>query len=234
MSVYLVYLTGFPVLMFFSKAPQTYSYGPLSGNKPEQLFLMFHGGNGVGRGIMEIAVDYAPSFPNAIFVAVEGELSSKYVPYYHNWFNRGYFEKTTDMDKTVSFHTPYAKRAILKAMDVYDISDRDTYLIGFSQGAVISLHTALRMDKEFGAIISIAGYVAGNDIPNNKYLKNTPIYFLHGNRDITIPPHEYIRAISLFKNKGYRVGGQLFQGIGHEKHDVFKAAGLRFLKGVHD
>lgn len=66
------------------------------------------------------------------------------------------------------------------------IAPENVFLVGFSQGAVMSVDTALRYPVRLGGIVSLSGYVvhperlAAEQHPANKRI---PIFLAHGTRD---------------------------------------------------
>lgn len=228
----LLYLTGLPSSIFFSKEPGIYTHGPVAQTEqPRFLFVLFHGASGKGEAILSIGKYYARSFPHAVFVAPEGPKAGLHIPYSHSWYYR-WLEKTEELEEKVAATMPDVRHHIESAMTRYNVPPERTILFGFSQGAVVALYSALHMDKEFAAIIGVAGYLAGLDVPDNPRLKNTPIFLMQGSDDMTTPVAEHFRALHKLQQRGYKATGQVLYGIGHSVHSEFLEKSLPFLKMV--
>lgn len=108
-------------------------------------------------------------------------------------------------------------------------SPKDIYLIGFSMGAGLCLHVALRLDFAIGGIIPIAGFIRNpdrlfNDATNVS--RQTPILILHGTEDEIVKPELGKEAYTLLKNHGYCVR--------HETYKVPHKIPLRAGKLIQD
>jgi phospholipase/carboxylesterase len=65
----------------------------------------------------------------------------------------------------------------------FSIADDKTYLIGFSQGAMLTIYTALNRNKAIAGAFSLSGLIAGADLLD-KNIKSTPkLYLFHGEED---------------------------------------------------
>jgi len=75
----------------------------------------------------------------------------------------------------------------LIAMQIDDgIPPENIFLVGFSQGAVMSLDTVLRYPKRLGGIVALSGYVIHPDILLEELHdanRRVPIFLAHGTRD---------------------------------------------------
>lgn len=75
---------------------------------------------------------------------------------------------------------------IAKVQAEHHIDDRHTYLCGFSQGAMLTLYTALTRKKPLAAAFVIAGLVAGKSLLEKQINSPTPITLLHGEDDMRV------------------------------------------------
>ncbi len=64
------------------------------------------------------------------------------------------------------------------------------FLVGFSQGAAMSLHVALRHPRRLGGVVALSGYVIDPDTleaERNAANRTVPVFIGHGLRDDVIP-----------------------------------------------
>jgi phospholipase/carboxylesterase len=89
-----------------------------------------------------------------------------------------------------------------------DIAPENIFLIGFSQGAVMSIDTALRYPQRLGGVVSLSGYVLHPEhlrVEKHPANERLPIFLAHGLRD-TILPIEIGRENNLaLRDLGYDV-----------------------------
>ena len=81
------------------------------------------------------------------------------------------------------------------------------YLLGFSQGACLSMEFMIRQTFSLGGIIPIAGFIRykekfTKDILNKS--RNTRVLLLHGEKDEVILPEQSKISLELFKGAGYK------------------------------
>ena len=83
-------------------------------------------------------------------------------------------------------------------------SNKDIYLVGFSQGACLALEFALRLPYAIGGIVPIAGFIKFKEkikSEGTKESKETPVLLLHGNQDEIIPVSASITSNSILKER---------------------------------
>jgi len=107
---------------------------------------------------------------------------------------------------------------IIDNMEMGGISRNNIFLIGFSQGACLSMEFMIRQPYSLGGIIPIAGFIRYKENFINAATnesKTTPILLLHGDEDEIVKPEESEAAKDLFLQLGYHVELTLFSA-GHK------------------
>ena len=88
------------------------------------------------------------------------------------------------------------------------VSSRSVAILGFSQGAVVGLHAALRHPRRLGAVIALSGYLyAPEKISEeaSEASRDLPIFIGHGTSDPLLPVDGAQRAASLLEEQGYPI-----------------------------
>ena len=80
------------------------------------------------------------------------------------------------------------------------------YILGFSQGACLSMEFMIRQTFSLGGIIPIAGFIRykerfKQDVINES--RNTRVLLLHGDKDEVILPEQSQMSFELFKGEGF-------------------------------
>ena len=80
------------------------------------------------------------------------------------------------------------------------------YILGFSQGACLSMEFMIRQTFSLGGIIPIAGFIRykerfKQDVLNES--RNTRVLLLHGDKDEVILPEQSQMSFELFKGEGF-------------------------------
>ena len=179
------------VVVKFELITRTFS----DNDQPKKVIIGLHGWKGdefVFEHVAKIVkIDDAQwYFPRAPY---ESESGSGFT-----WFH-GSDKTGWEYEKTISGLTDLITKIIS-----YGFSNKDIYLVGFSQGACLALEFALRLPYAIGGIIPIAGFIKFKEkikSEGTKESKDTPVLLLHGNQDEVIPVSASIISHSILKER---------------------------------
>ncbi len=99
-----------------------------------------------------------------------------------------------------------------------DYLPKHIYMLGFSQGACLTMEFMIRQKFSIGGIISISGFIKNKSYfkrPENIFNNDTRILLLHGENDHIIDSKESKIAYKLFLDLGYKTDIHIFKG-GHK------------------
>ncbi len=91
-------------------------------------------------------------------------------------------------------------------------------LLGFSQGACLSLEFAVRHPRRFGGVVGLSGGLIGPDGTARDYagsMEGTPIFLGCSDVDFHIPRERVDEAAAVFRRLGAHVTARLYPGMGH-------------------
>ena len=111
--------------------------------------------------------------------------------------------------------TTSAARAFLACLDAA-APDTPVALLGFSQGAAVSLQ-ALRLEPErFGAVVALSGYVTPGDLPNDEALQSLrpAVFWGRGTNDDVIPA-ELVAHTAQWLPHHSDLSGRVYSGLTH-------------------
>jgi phospholipase/carboxylesterase len=119
-----------------------------------------------------------------------------------------------------------AAEALLRWLDVEAASASKIALLGFSQGAAVSLQ-AMRLDAaRFGAIVALSGYATPGELPDDEELRTSrpKVFWGRGTHDDVIP-EPLIDHTSQWLPDHADLTGRVYPGLTHsvsedELHDV--------------
>lgn len=110
-----------------------------------------------------------------------------------------YKEAKDSRDKVLSF--------IKKACKAYQLDSNAVFLLGFSQGAILSYDIALFSPGKIKGVMALSGRLLeqSKTLCSNWVLLNKTLFFIaHGNFDNVIPSKESENAATFLKNKGLK------------------------------
>lgn len=93
-----------------------------------------------------------------------------------------------------------------------------TVLVGFSQGACLSLEFAARHARRYGAVIGLSGGLIGPDGTPRDYpggFEGTPVFLGCSDVDPHIPKERVIESGAVFERLGAAVTLRLYPGMAH-------------------
>ena len=93
------------------------------------------------------------------------------------------------------------------ATEHYPIDVNQIYLMGFSQGAIMSMTLGLKLGNRIKGIIALSGYIPGfvKEEYNVKPINHLAIFISHGEKDQVIPYEWGIANHEYFKQLGAKV-----------------------------
>ena len=109
----------------------------------------------------------------------------------HAWFNLGFTPQGIAVDPAeVESARQTLKRFIGEVVTAYDCDPDAVYLVGFSQGAMMSLAVALTHPGTAAAVVAMSGRLMPQtiqQITDKDALIGLPIFVAHGTRDSVLP-----------------------------------------------
>ena len=167
---------------------------------PDSLVIFLHGYNGniEDHGY---ALEWLKKYlQNSVIIVPEAPETCDKNPKKRQWFGMLKYDaenlrynKNTTPEQIFSIYentgNEIAERAaqindfVTKMQEEYQITAQKTYLIGFSQGAMLTLFAALSNQKSYGGAFILSGLVAGANRLVSEIKARPPMYFFHGKED---------------------------------------------------
>ena len=162
---------------------------PAAGGNANKLVVFLHGYGADGKDLIDLAKPFGMALPNASFISPDAPHPCAMSPQGRQWF-------------PIEEIPMGAIKASLGLLDLIQneakklsLTFKDVILIGFSQGAMMSMQCLLINNEQLGAIIGYSGALkkenidAANDLISNgkhKY-SDTPVLLVHGEQDEVVP-----------------------------------------------
>lgn len=187
----------------------------LSPTRPEALVLFLHGYGANGADLMGIGQALAPHLPSVGFIAPDapGQL-----PFGYNaraWFDLDADLRAEDLDKGAQGVRPLVARYISAVLHDFDLPTSKLMLVGFSQGGMMALEVAPRLEHDLGHVISLSGRLVGADRLANELTARPPIFLGHGTADQVVPFSSLEFSSQALRGAGLSVETAAYDGIGH-------------------
>lgn len=203
--------------------------GPRYGAKigeAKQLVVLCHGVGADGQDLIDLGASWRQALPHAAFVAPDGPAPCDMAPYGRQWFSIG------DREPGRILREVMASAQLLEAFVVAEaarlgLSAGDVALMGFSQGAMMVLHTGLRMAPPPRGIMAYSGRLIGAAVPTT-----ADVLLVHGEADPVVPVAGSRDAEAALRQAGVAVQAQYSPRLQHGIDEAGIVAGGLFLQRV--
>ncbi|MFN0088126.1 MAG: alpha/beta hydrolase [Blastocatellia bacterium] len=155
------------------------------GGRPP-LLLLLHGFGANEDDLFSLA-----PYLDERFLVISARAPVTLGPMSYGWFNLGFTPEGVVVDRKEVEEARRTVRAFIGEVVTHYQVDRDrVFLMGFSQGAMISLGVALTVPGIAAGVVVMSGRLMSQtveQIPDRDALLNLPIFLAHGTRDMVLP-----------------------------------------------
>ena len=201
---------------------------PLSGGPARQLVVLCHGVGSDGHDLIGLAPYFAKVLPDAKFMAPNAPEAFDQASFGYQWFSLGDMSIENRLAGTKAA-APVLDDFIDEQLAAHGLMERDLALVGFSQGAMVSLHTGLRRQHQLACIIGYSGMLVGEDVLSEEIKSRPPVLLMHGDADDVLPPENLDLAVNALQSIGVVVHSEMRPGLGHGLDDRCIMMGMDFL-----
>ena len=122
------------------------SFSSFSKNHPKQIIILCHGYGGDGKDISVLANNWKRFLPEAVFLCPNAPEICAVNPLGYQWF-----DMTTEKDEIILEKSSEAEKKINifldQVLDNFQLNTKELALVGFSQGCMIIIQTALKKKR---------------------------------------------------------------------------------------
>ena len=177
-------------------------------DNPKKLIFMLHGYGDSAENFIHIASPLDKMDLKANYIAFD---APSIIPNYslgRQWFNlypNGIYiadagpKEIKIIQSEILRVNQILENTIKQAMSKYDLSYKDCFLLGFSQGGMMTFEFGNYSFNSLGGLAILSGRIMREDIIINQSLIKTPIFISHGDRDDVLPIKVYDRACNFLK-----------------------------------
>jgi phospholipase/carboxylesterase len=180
--------------------------------KPDSIVLMLHGYGANGEDLISIADVWGPSLPNTLFISPNALEVCEENPFGFQWFSlrdrshKAMLAGLRDASKEVV-------DLVYQVCTTYDVPLERVVLMGFSQGAMLSLYTTCYVLPGLAGVLAYSGaFFQDEDAP---LLTPAPIQLIHGEEDLAVPMEGSKQAHQHLSSRGHPVDLQLLSYLEH-------------------
>lgn len=169
--------------------------------------VMMHGRGASAHDIMTLADELEPE--GFAFLAPQALGNS--------WYPYSFLAPLEDNEPGISSGIQRLSD-LIEQIRVGGVAPEKTILLGFSQGACLSLEFAARNARRFGGLVGLSGGLIGPDGTPRDYdgsLQGTPVFLGCSDADFHIPRERVEHSAGMLERLDGRVTMRLYRGMGH-------------------
>ncbi len=174
-----------------------------TGNKPKRLVIFLHGYKSCIDDLLPSIEVLKNKLNDTLFIIPSSDMVCEKNPSKLQWYplvdvdplkkRRDPNTSTKDIiniyNKTGERISDVSKRINLFINSIqkeYKISNKNTFIMGFSQGAMLAIYTGLSRRYKVGGVFCFAGIICGKDKLEKELSSNPIVYLFHGTNDLAV------------------------------------------------
>jgi phospholipase/carboxylesterase len=195
------------------------------------MVVFLHGYGADGADLLGLADPLAPHLPEAVFLAPDAPEPCRGGGFGLQWFPIPWIDGSSEAEAGAGLaRAADDLNAFLdEQLAAEGLTPASLVLVGFSQGAMMSLHVAPRRDVSVAGVVAISGRLLQPDRLAEEAKVKPPVLLIHGDEDPVVPFEDMGLAGNALVAAGFETYGHVMQGTGHGIAPDGLSAALSFL-----
>lgn len=196
------------------------------------VVVFVHGYGADGADLLDIAGVLAPHLPNTAFYAPDAPEPCRNNPFGRQWFPIPWLDGSSEAEARSGMGDSIRDlNAFLDGvLEAEALEPQALALVGFSQGAMMSLHIAPRRDQAVAGVVAISGRLLVPELLAAEAVVKPPVLLLHGDQDEVVPFEDMGLAGDALSKAGFATYAHVMKGMGHGISNDGLGVTLSFLK----
>ena len=205
------------------------SFSSLSKNEPKQIIILCHGYGGGGQDISVLANSWRRFLPDAVFLCPNAPEVCTVNPLGYQWF-----DMTIENDETILEKSLVAEKKLNtfldQVLDNFQLDIKNLALVGFSQGCMMMIQTALKKKEQINCLVGYSGKIINKQHLSDNIVSRPRIFLMHGDRDTIVSPSHLLESKDFLAQQNLKIRTKLFKNCEHKISVKASSLGLEFLR----
>ncbi len=189
-------------------------HGKAAGEGARALVVLLHGLGADGNDLISLAPMLEPLLPDTAFVSPHAPYPCDMAPMGRQWFSLQSREPET-MLAGVRAAAPILDAFLDAELAAHGLGDDRLALVGFSQGTMTALHTALRRPRACAVVVGFSGALVKPEALAAEIKSRPPVLLVHGDADEVVPFEAMTAAEAALQANRVPIATYRRSGLGH-------------------
>ena len=183
----------------------------------KSVVVFVHGYGADGADLLGLGDALAPHLPDTVFVAPDAPQPCVGNPFGFQWFPIPWLDGSSEeaakagMAESVVLFNDFLDARLAEE----GVGPEAMALVGFSQGAMMSLHVAPRRAQAVAGVVAISGRLLVPELLAAEAVVKPPVLLVHGDQDPVVPFADMGLAGDALVAAGFETFGHVMEGTGH-------------------
>ena len=205
------------------------SFSSFSKNEPKQIIILCHGYGGDGQDISALALNWRRFLPDAVFLCPNAPEVCTVNPFGYQWFDMAVENDETILEKSLVAEKKL-NTFLDQVLDDFQLDITNLALVGFSQGSMMIIQTALKKKEQINCLVSYSGKIINKQHLSENIVSRPKIFLMHGDKDTIISPSHLLESKEFLVQQGLKIKTKLFKNCEHKISVDGSSLGLEFLR----
>jgi phospholipase/carboxylesterase len=200
--------------------------------KVRSVVVFIHGYGADGADLLGLADPLGQHLPDTLFLAPDAPEQCAGGGFGYQWFPIPWLDGSSEAAAAEGLAAAAAD--LNRFLDVQlaeaGLSAGSLALVGFSQGAMMSLEVAPRRPAPVAGVVAISGRLLRPEALTADAISRPPVLLVHGDADPVVPFADMAKAGEALVAAGFETYGHVMEGTGHGIAPDGLGVALSFLK----
>ena len=192
--------------------------------KPKKLIFLLHGYGDNADNFVHIAGNFSHEELNANYFALNAPNLIANYPTGREWFNlypnNIYISEAGPEEvKIIRSEIRNSTKKIFNTINIiknkYKLKFSDCFVVGFSQGGMMTFEFGNFSEKQLGGLAILSGRIMTNESPTNLKFLKTPLFISHGDNDDVLNIDNFYSSCNYLKENNFLFEKHLLEGDSH-------------------